>query len=113
MSNCIFCKIVNKEIPSDIIYEDDTILAFKDLSPQAPVHILFIPKNHIENIDSLTESDNELIGHIFSTIGLLSNELGLEEGYRVVVNNGSRGGQTVGHLHFHVLGGRSLQWPPG
>ena len=113
MDNCIFCKIINKEIPSDIVYEDDKILAFKDLNPQAPVHLLFIPKKHIKSIDQLEEEDIELIGHIYYTISRLSEELGLEKGYRVVVNTGQDGGQTVGHLHFHLLAGRSLQWPPG
>lgn len=113
MDNCIFCKIINKEIPSDIVYEDDKILAFNDVNPQAPVHLLFIPKKHIKSIDQLEEKDIDLIGHIYYAISRLSEELGLEKGYRVVVNTGQDGGQTVGHLHFHLLAGRSLQWPPG
>lgn len=113
MDNCIFCKIINNEIPSDIVYEDDKILAFNDVNPQGPVHLLFIPKKHIKSIDQLEEEDIDLIGHIYYTISRLSEELGLEKGYRVVVNTGQDGGQTVGHLHFHLLAGRSLQWPPG
>lgn len=113
MENCIFCKIINEEIPAEIIYEDEKILAFKDLNPQAPVHVLFIPKKHIKNVDSISKEDTDLIGHIYYTIGQLFKDLGLDQGYRVVVNNGSQGGQTVDHLHYHLLGGRSLQWPPG
>ncbi|MFB0971566.1 MAG: histidine triad nucleotide-binding protein [Tissierellia bacterium] len=113
MNDCIFCKIANGEIPSKIVYEDDRIIAFEDMNPQAPTHILVIPKKHIAHIDELETKDNELIGYIYEKIGDLSRELGLKEGFRVVLNNKSHGGQTVNHVHFHLLGGRSLQWPPG
>lgn len=111
--DCIFCKIVSGEIPSEIAYQDDLITAFKDTSPQAPVHLLFVPNKHIRRIDYLKQEDINLVGHIFHTIGQMSKDLGLDQGYRVVVNNGDQGGQTVDHLHFHLLGGRNLQWPPG
>ncbi|HHW55085.1 MAG: histidine triad nucleotide-binding protein [bacterium] len=114
MSECIFCRIVAKEIPSEIVYEDDTVLAFKDINPQAPVHLLLIPKRHIPTLLELTEADGELLAHIYAVIRQLAREHGLDEkGFRTVVNTGDDGGQTVYHLHFHLLGGRSLQWPPG
>ena len=113
MNDCIFCKIASGEIPSKTVYEDERIIAFEDLNPQAPTHILVIPKKHIAHIDELESNDSELIGYIFEKIGDLSKELDLKEGFRVVVNNKSHGGQTVNHIHFHLLGGRSLQWPPG
>ncbi len=114
VSECIFCRIVAKEIPSEIVYEDDTVLAFKDINPQAPVHLLLIPKRHIPTLLGLTEADGELLAHIYAVIRQLAREHGLDEkGFRTVVNTGDDGGQTVYHLHFHLLGGRSLQWPPG
>lgn len=113
VTDCIFCKIANGEIPSNIVFEDDKVIAFEDVNPQAPTHILIIPKKHIAHIDELENEDKELIGHIFTKIGDISREFGLNEGFRVVVNNKSHGGQTVDHVHFHLLGGRSLQWPPG
>ena len=113
MTDCIFCKIANGEIESKKVYEDDKILAFKDLSPQAPVHVLFIPKKHISHIDEITEEDKDLIGHIYLKIAEVSKELNLDKGFRVVVNNKEDGGQSVSHVHFHLLGGRSLNWPPG
>jgi len=114
VSGCIFCRIAAKEIPSEIIYEDDTVLAFKDINPQAPVHLLLIPKKHVPTLLELTEADGELLNHIFAVIRQLAREYGLEKkGFRTVINTGDDGGQTVFHLHFHLLGGRSLQWPPG
>lgn len=113
MTDCIFCKIASGEIPSTKVYEDDLVCAFNDLEPQAPTHILVIPKKHIAHIDEMSEDDKELIGHIYFVIGKLSQKLGLENGFRVVLNNGKDGGQSVNHVHFHLLGGRSLQWPPG
>lgn len=113
MENCIFCKIAAGEIPSNKAYEDDQILAFYDLDPQAPVHILIIPKEHISSADDLTEENGPLLGHIFVTAAKLAKELGLENGYRIVNNCGEDGGQTVKHLHFHLLGGRGMAWPPG
>jgi len=111
--DCIFCKIANKEIPSNTIYEDDKVIAFYDLAPQSPVHFLVIPKNHIKCADEVNESNSDIIAHIFVVIAKIAKELELSNGYRIVNNCGEDGGQTVGHLHFHVLGKRSLAWPPG
>lgn len=102
--NCIFCKIVNGEIPSSKVYEDDQVLAFNDINPAAPVHILVIPKKHIESAVALNDEDNELIAHIFKVIRLIAKEQGLDNGFRLVSNIGEDGGQTVKHLHFHILG---------
>ena len=114
MDDCIFCKIINGEIPSKKIYEDDKVLAFYDISPEAPVHFLVIPKQHIESVNSLNSENVDIVSHIFLTINKIANELGISEGgYRIVNNTGEDAGQTVHHMHFHVLGGRSLQWPPG
>ena len=111
--DCLFCKIEGGEIPSKKLYEDDSILAFYDVDPHAPVHFLVIPKAHITSCDELTEENSAIVAHIFATIAKLARELGLKDGYRIVNNCGKDGGQTVGHLHFHVLAGRSLAWPPG
>jgi diadenosine tetraphosphate (Ap4A) HIT family hydrolase len=115
MDDCIFCKIANGEIPSETVYEDEEIVAFKDLEPQAPVHVLVVPKKHIASLDEVTESDEdkELIGHLVSKVHLIAAKLGLSNGYRLVVNTGEDGMQTVQHLHFHLLGGRRMTWPPG
>jgi histidine triad (HIT) family protein len=113
MSECLFCKIAANEIPSRKAYEDGDALAFYDLTPQAPVHVLVIPKKHISDLNGLTEEDDALIGHMFQVVRKLAEELNLTEGYRVVSNCGSHGGQTVEHLHFHLLGGREMLWPPG
>lgn len=113
MTDCIFCKIIEGEIPSTKVYEDDYVYAFNDLEPQAPVHVLVIPKKHISNVDEIVEEDKELIGHIYLSISKIAKDLGLEKGYRVVVNNKDHGGQTVKHLHFHLLGGRQMTWPAG
>ncbi|QUH26911.1 histidine triad nucleotide-binding protein [Serpentinicella alkaliphila] len=115
MSDCLFCKIVNKEIPATIVYEDNYVVAFNDISPQAPKHVLVIPKKHIASFDHLTEEDNkEIIPYVFTAINKIAKDLDIsEEGYRVVNNCGKMGGQTVGHIHFHLLGGRQLMWPPG
>lgn len=111
--DCLFCKIIAGEIPSNKLYEDDTALAFYDIDPQAPVHFLVVPKRHIASPAAITEDDAALIGHIYAVIAKLANELTLDNGYRVVANCGADGGQSVGHLHFHVLAKRSLAWPPG
>ncbi len=112
--SCIFCKIINKEIPARILYEDERVLAFYDINPQAPYHILVIPKKHISTLLELEEADKELIGHIYLTINQISKDLGFaERGYRVVVNCKEEAGQTVFHMHFHVLAGRPMDWPPG
>jgi histidine triad (HIT) family protein len=112
--SCIFCRIVNKEIPAKIVYEDDKVLAFHDINPQAPYHILVIPKKHISTLLELTEEDKDLIGHIYLVMKKLAYELGVaERGYRVVVNCNEEAGQTVFHVHFHFLAGREMHWPPG
>lgn len=108
MSDCIFCKIVAGEIPSAKVYEDDKILAFKDLKPMAPVHVLFIPKEHICCADKIDETNSSIIAHIFETIPKVAKELGIDDGYRVVTNCKEPAGQTVFHLHFHLLGGKTL-----
>lgn len=106
--DCVFCKIVDGTIPSKKAYEDEQILAFYDLEPQAPVHVLFIPKVHIASADELTEENSAVISHIFAVIPQIAKELGLDNGYRIVNNCGEDGGQTVHHLHFHLLGGEKL-----
>ena len=109
MDDCIFCKIIKKEIPSSIVYEDDEIIAFKDINPQAPVHILVIPKKHIESLLSLKEDDELLIGKIYTVINKIAKQEGIDEkGFRVIVNCGEDGGQEVKHLHYHILGGKKL-----
>ncbi|MEG1381271.1 MAG: histidine triad nucleotide-binding protein [Ruthenibacterium sp.] len=111
--DCLFCKMATGEIPTNKVYEDDTVLAFYDIDPQAPVHFLVIPKRHIASPACITEQDAALIGHMYAVIAQLAKELKLENGYRVVSNCGKDGGQSVPHLHFHVLAKRSLKWPPG
>lgn len=112
--DCLFCKIIKGEIPSAKVYEDDKVYAFRDIEPQAPVHILIIPKEHIASANELTEENASIVGHIFAVAAKIAKEEGIADGgYRIVNNCGQDGGQTVGHLHFHMLGGRSLQWPPG
>ena len=110
----IFKRIIDGEIPASIVYEDEQCLAFHDVAPQAPVHILVIPKKQIPSIDQITPEDKALIGHLFLVIQTIAREQGLaEDGYRVICNCGEDGGQTVFHLHYHLMGGRNLQWPPG
>ena len=111
--DCIFCKIASGDVPANKVYEDDKIVAFYDLTPQAPVHVLLIPKEHISSINEIDNKNSGLIGHIFEVVAKLADKLNLKDGYRVVSNCGENGGQTVGHVHFHLLGGRYLQWPPG
>ncbi|MGI6731081.1 MAG: histidine triad nucleotide-binding protein [Anaerovoracaceae bacterium] len=113
MSDCIFCKIINKEIPSKTVYEDDQIMAFHDLQPQAPVHVLVIPKKHIASMDHVATDDAEVMGYMMAKIKDIAADLGLSNGYRIVVNCGEDGLQTVGHLHLHLLGKRKMTWPPG
>tara|TARA_R110002111_G_scaffold262694_1_gene340250 strand:- start:204216 stop:204563 length:348 start_codon:yes stop_codon:yes gene_type:complete len=109
----IFKKIIDREIPAEIVYEDELCLAFKDVNPQAPVHVLVIPKQEIPSMAHLGNIDQELAGHLMLTVGKLAKMFGLENGYRMIVNTGTEGGQTVDHLHLHLLGGRSMHWPPG
>ena len=112
MSDCIFCKIANGEIPSEFVYSDENVVAFKDLNPQAPVHVLIIPKEHYE---SASKVDNDLVwSNLMNAAVKVAKKFGLEkDGYRMVINTGEQGGQTVMHLHLHLLAGRNLGWPPG
>jgi histidine triad (HIT) family protein len=112
--DCIFCKIIKKQIPCEIVYEDDMVMGFKDISSQAPVHIVIIPKEHFDNLNCIKEDQAEILGHIFMVAKKIAQTMDIEQsGYRVVTNCGEQGGQTVEHIHFHLLGGRMLQWPPG
>ena len=114
MSDCLFCRIVNKEIPGEVVFEDDRVLAFKDINPMAPVHVLLVPKRHISTLNDTTEADIPLLGYINHAAVKLAEKLGIAaNGYRLVINCGADGGQTVSHLHAHLLGGRDLHWPPG
>lgn len=110
---CLFCKIVAGEIPSNKVYEDDHVLAFHDIDPQAPVHFLVIPKAHISGANQITAENSAVIGEIFTAIAKIAKELGCADDYRVVTNCGKLAGQSVAHLHFHVLAKRQLAWPPG
>lgn len=111
MEDCIFCKIVRGEIPSNKVYEDEQVLAFYDIEPQAPVHILLVPKQHFT---SVMDVDSETFGYMQTIVKRLAEELGIaEKGFRIVINTGEHGQQSVKHLHFHIMGGRSMQWPPG
>lgn len=109
----IFGKIIRREIPADIVYEDDLALAFRDIAPQAPTHILVIPKKPLPSLADAAPEDEALMGHLMMTAQRVAVEAGLENGYRVVINTAADGGQTVNHLHLHVLGGRQMTWPPG
>jgi histidine triad (HIT) family protein len=109
----IFQRIIDREIPAKIVHEDDLCLAFHDVSPQAPLHVLLIPKKPIPSLDQLTDEDQALLGHLWRLVPKLAKELGVTNGYRVVVNCGPDGGQSVDHLHFHILAGREMAWPPG
>lgn len=111
--DCLFCKIVAGEIPSTKIYEDEHVYAFADIDPQAPFHAIIVPKTHIKCADEITEENSFLIAKIFEAVAKIAKEQGLEKGYRVVNNCGEDGGQTVGHIHFHLLARRNLAWPPG
>ena len=114
MKDCLFCKIANKEIESDIVFEDDKVMVFKDVSPVAPVHLLVIPKKHISSIMEIGKMDSLEIEGMMKTIVSTASDLGLEkDGFRIVTNIGDNGGQSVGHLHFHILGKRKFVWPPG
>ena len=114
MSSCIFCKIIAKEIPGKIVYEDDTFIAFDDINPQAPVHMLIVPKEHIPTFNDLKESHKEMVGHLSSVVNKLAEIKKIKEpGFRVVINCNPAGGQMVYHLHVHLMGGRQMAWPPG
>lgn len=111
--DCLFCKIASGEIPSNILYEDEWMTAFYDIDPQAPVHFLVIPKQHITSVSAVNGENSGVVAKIFERIAILSKELQLSDGYRVVTNIGEAAGQSVPHLHFHVLAGRNMSWPPG
>jgi histidine triad (HIT) family protein len=112
--DCIFCRIVEGQIPADAVYGDERSIAFRDTNPQAPVHILVIPREHMESLDEASQKDEVLLGHLLRVAARVANEQGLSEsGYRTVINTGTGAGQSVFHLHVHVLGGRALTWPPG
>lgn len=112
--DCLFCSIAKKQIPADIIYEDKQVIAFKDVSPQAPCHILIIPHKHIATINDINGDDKELLGHMILTAKTIATDLGFsEQGFRLVMNCNEHGGQTVFHIHLHLLGERQLNWPPG
>ncbi|WP_066495322.1 histidine triad nucleotide-binding protein [Abyssisolibacter fermentans] len=114
MSDCLFCKIINGEIPCDKVFENEKVLAFNDIDPQAPVHILVIPKVHIESLNDINQDNCEIIKEIHLVIKKIAKDLKIDrDGYRVITNCGELGGQSVKHLHYHVLGGRNLKWPPG
>lgn len=115
MSDCIFCKIAAGEIPAQKVFEDDSVIAFKDLSPKAPVHVLIVPKKHVANVAEFQAEDKDLAAHIFvDVVPKLAADLGVADaGFRLVINTGDDGGQTVHHLHVHLLGGRKMTWPPG
>lgn len=114
MSDCLFCGIIERRVKGDLVYEDELVVAFKDIVPRAPVHVLIVPRKHIATLVELQRSDNLLIGEIFNVAGRLAQQFGIADtGYRVVVNCGADAGQTVFHLHFHLLGGRQMSWPPG
>lgn len=111
---CIFCRVVSRELPARIIYEDEKILAFEDINPQAPVHLLVIPKKHIPTLQDIADGDKDLMGMLFFITNRMAKEKGIsEKGYRVVMNCGPAGGQSVYHLHLHLIGGRVMRWPPG
>jgi len=112
-ANCIFCRIAKKEVPSGIVYEDAQLVAFRDLSPQAPTHVLVIPKRHVASLDDMVEADAALLGAMMLAAKKVAAAEGLSGGYRVVSNCGPDGGQSVSHLHLHLLGGRPMAWPPG
>lgn len=113
MKDCLFCKIIAGEIPSSKVYEDEKVLAFHDIDKKAPVHVLIIPKKHIDSVATLEAADFDTTAHIMRVAQRLARELGLKNGFQIVTNTGRDGGQTVNHLHFHLLGGRALGWPSG
>lgn len=113
MSDCIFCKIASSEMESDIVYSDDRAVAFNDINPEAPAHILIIPKKHVASLKEAEAEDESLIGHLLIVARDIAKDKGIESGYRLILNSGRGAGQTVDHLHFHLLGGRTFAWPPG
>jgi histidine triad (HIT) family protein len=113
MSECLFCRIISGEIPGSIVYQDDHVVAFKDVNPQAPVHVLVVPRRHVPTLLEPEAASGELLSHVYSAIQKVAADLNLDKGFRVVANYGPDGGQTVYHIHFHLLGRRVMGWPPG
>ena len=113
MADTLFAKIINKEIPADIVYEDDLCLAFRDINPQAPVHLLLVPKKPIDMLASAQAEDQALLGHLLLAAGQIARQFKIDEAFRVVINNGEASGQSVFHVHLHILAGRPFRWPPG
>lgn len=113
MDDCLFCKIIKGEIPSNKVYEDDLVFAFRDIEPQAPTHILIIPKAHIKSAAEITPENSAVVAHIFEVAAIIAKQEGLDDGFRIVNNCGDSAGQTVKHLHFHLMGGREFTWPAG
>ena len=112
--DCLFCRIVREEIPADVVHRDDQVVAFRDINPRAPTHILLVPVRHVESAAELTDADGPLLGHLFAVAAQLARDTGVaEHGFRLVTNSGPAAGQSVPHLHFHLMGGRSMGWPPG
>jgi histidine triad (HIT) family protein len=111
--DCLFCGIVADEIPADRVFEDDAVIAFRDIAPRAPTHVLVVPRRHVPDAHALAQADDALLGRLFAAVRRVADDAGLERGYRVVTNVGPESGQTVFHLHLHVLGGRPMAWPPG
>ena len=111
--SCLFCKIVEGSIPSTEVYQDEQCYAFRDIDPRAPVHVLVVPRKHIASLEAAEAGDSALLGHLLSTAAEIARQNGLAKGYRVVISTGKEGGQTVDHLHLHVMGGRAMHWPPG
>jgi len=111
--SCIFCKIIDGSIPSTATYQDELCYAFADIHPQAPVHVLIVPRQHVASLAEITAKDEALLGHLLAVAARIAHDKGLGQGYRAVINTGSEGGQTVDHVHVHLLGGRALAWPPG
>lgn len=113
-TDCLFCRIVRAEIPADVVHRDDQVVAFRDINPRAPTHILLVPVRHVESAAELTDADGPLLGHLFAVAAQLARDAGVaEHGFRLVTNSGPAAGQSVPHLHFHLMGGRSMGWPPG
>jgi len=114
MADCLFCKIITREIPASIVYEDDRVLAFNDINPQAPTHVLVVPKRHIASLGELSDGDDQIVGEVVRRAAAIAEERGIAAGgYRTVFNTNRDAGQTVFHIHLHLLGGRSMKWPPG
>ena len=113
MADCLFCKIVKREIPATIVYEDDRVLAFNDTNPQGPTHVLVIPKRHIATLNELSDTDDALVGELVRRAAAIAKERGLSNGFRTVFNTNREAGQTVFHVHLHLIGGRPMRWPPG